>query len=183
MRAAACLVCLAGTMAAATPPLAAYADPAFAIRQAHRRAVRAVVPAPADAADDATFRARLSPQGQRYKLPVVGHFIPSEPDDPPGLLFATRPGAPVIAPMAARVAYAGPFRRYGDVLILDHGHGQTTVLTGLARIDAAQGAALQAGDPLGRASDQVRIQLLDHGRTADLATIAGLVIPQQAPRR
>ena len=100
-------------------------------------ATRPYLEVPPDADDDATVRSRLSANGQRYRFPVVGRLVRSEPDDPPGLLVAPQPGAPVIAPTRARVAYGGPFRRYGDVLILDHGSGWTTVLTGLDRLQPA----------------------------------------------
>jgi septal ring factor EnvC (AmiA/AmiB activator) len=54
------------------------------------------------------------------------------------------------------------------VLILDHGHGWTTVLTGLSAITVEQGANLIGGQAIGRAGERLRIQLLHHGRVADL---------------
>ena len=38
-----------------------------------------------------------------------------------------------------------PFRRYGNVVIIDHGGGWTSVITDLAALEVAQGAAVRRG--------------------------------------
>jgi murein hydrolase activator len=175
------------TSAAAASPLLPLTDAGWPVRDAHRRAIWAALAAPDNDQDSLAVRARLSARGQRYHLPVLGKPLVAGADEPPGLLLATRPGALVIAPRRSRVAYAGPFRRYGDVLILEHGHGWTTVLTGLDRLDVAQGASLQDGERVGRAGAQVRVRLLHHGQVADVARVGGLqpslVISPQAALR
>jgi septal ring factor EnvC (AmiA/AmiB activator) len=65
-----------------------------------------------------------------------------------GLSLATRPGAPVLAPADGWVVYAGPFRSYGEVLILNAGDGYHIVLAGMERIDAALGQFVLAGEPV-----------------------------------
>ena len=64
--------------------------------------------------------------------------------------FATRANARVRAPAAGVVRYAGPFRSFGHVLILDAGDGYQIVLTGLARTDVPAGRSVLAGEPVGR---------------------------------
>ena len=44
--------------------------------------------------------------------------------------------------------YAGPFRSYGQVLILNAGDGYHLVLAGMERIDAALGQFVLAGEPV-----------------------------------
>lgn len=66
-----------------------------------------------------------------------------------GILLAPAPGAQVIAPAAGRVAFAGPFRGFDRIVILEHAGGFTSLVTGLARIDVAVGDDLMAGAPLG----------------------------------
>jgi septal ring factor EnvC (AmiA/AmiB activator) len=66
-----------------------------------------------------------------------------------GLSISTRKGAQVIAPHGGQVAYAGPFRGYGLLLIIEHGEGYHTLLAGMARIDATVGQRLLAGEPVG----------------------------------
>ncbi len=66
-----------------------------------------------------------------------------------GLRLRTAGGATVIAPHEGRVMFAGPFRRYGQVLIIDHGDGYHSLLAGMAAIDATVGQWVLAGEPVG----------------------------------
>jgi septal ring factor EnvC (AmiA/AmiB activator) len=66
-----------------------------------------------------------------------------------GLSFETRPGAQVVAPFGGRVEFAGPFRGYGRILIIEHAGGYHSLLAGLDRIDAEVGQLLVAGEPVG----------------------------------
>jgi len=61
----------------------------------------------------------------------------------------TQSGAIVTAPSDATVLYAGPFRSYGQLLILDAGGGYHIVLAGLGRISVSQGQPILAGEPVG----------------------------------
>jgi septal ring factor EnvC (AmiA/AmiB activator) len=47
------------------------------------------------------------------------------------------------------VAFAGPYRGYGNIVIIEHPDGFTSLVTGLARVDAAVGDEVVAGAPLG----------------------------------
>jgi septal ring factor EnvC (AmiA/AmiB activator) len=69
-----------------------------------------------------------------------------------GLTYETRPDAQIIAPFDGHVAYAGQFRGYGLILIIDHGEGYHTLLAGLGRIDAVAGQWVAAGEPVGAAT-------------------------------
>ncbi|MBY0432228.1 MAG: peptidoglycan DD-metalloendopeptidase family protein [Rhodospirillales bacterium] len=66
-----------------------------------------------------------------------------------GLTIETREGAQVIAPYDGQVVFSGPFRGYGQVLIIEHSEGYHTLLAGMARIDSAVGQRLLAGEPVG----------------------------------
>jgi septal ring factor EnvC (AmiA/AmiB activator) len=66
-----------------------------------------------------------------------------------GLVLETRPGAQVVAPFDGRIAFEGPFRSYGQILIIEHGGGYHTVLAGMDRVDAVVGQWLLAGEPVG----------------------------------
>ncbi len=65
-----------------------------------------------------------------------------------GLTLAARPGAAVLAPADGWVVYAGPFRSYGQVLILNAGDGYHIVLAGMEHIDAALGQFVLGGEPV-----------------------------------
>ena len=94
-----------------------------------------------------------------YVLPVAGQLItgfgalnggqtsvgaPSR-----GLTIAAATGAQVVAPAAGRVAFAGAYRGFGDIVILDHSGGWTSLVTGLGRLDVRVGDVLVGGAPLG----------------------------------
>ena len=65
-----------------------------------------------------------------------------------GLSIETRSQARVISPFDGKVVFAGPFRGYGALLIIDHGEGYHSLLAGLGRIDAAIGQPVLAGEPV-----------------------------------
>ena len=66
-----------------------------------------------------------------------------------GITVQTRPNAPVVAAHDGKVIYAGPFRGYGRIIIIEHGQGFLTLLAGLDRIDVHTGQGLLAGEPVG----------------------------------
>lgn len=66
-----------------------------------------------------------------------------------GDTVATQSASIVTAPVDASVLYAGPFRSYKQLLILDAGDGYLVVLAGMDRITVAQGQAVLAGEPVG----------------------------------
>ncbi len=117
-----------------------------------------------------------------YRLPVVGQIVTGMGEVSAtgvrarGLTIATRPGAQVVAPTSGRVAFAGPFRGYADIVVLDHGLGWTTLITGLAMLDVKTGDDLDRGAPVGRAGvdhPTVTIELRRRGQPVDIAKIAG----------
>lgn len=66
-----------------------------------------------------------------------------------GIEIATRAGAQVVAPYDGQVVYAGPFRGYGRILIIEHGGRYHSLVAGLERIDAVVGQWVLAGEPVG----------------------------------
>ena len=66
-----------------------------------------------------------------------------------GVVWEAPVGTPVQAVAAGRVRYAGRFRGYGNVVILDHGADHFTVSAHLDRIDVRLGDPVAAGAPIG----------------------------------
>ena len=66
-----------------------------------------------------------------------------------GLYIATRRMAQVTAPADGEIEFAGEFRSYGQLLILNVGEGYHVLLAGLGMITAEAGQALRAGEPVG----------------------------------
>lgn len=73
-----------------------------------------------------------------------------------GIEIETRPQAAVTAPFDGRIAFAGPFRRYGQLLILEVGEGYHLLLAGMARIDGIVGQNVLAGEPVGTMGESAR---------------------------
>ncbi|MET0941585.1 MAG: murein hydrolase activator EnvC [Mesorhizobium sp.] len=66
-----------------------------------------------------------------------------------GDMVATQSEAIVTAPADGSVLYAGPFRSYGQLLILNAGDGYHVVLAGMGRISVTTGQSVLAGEPVG----------------------------------
>ncbi|MBO4521011.1 MAG: peptidoglycan DD-metalloendopeptidase family protein [Alphaproteobacteria bacterium] len=66
-----------------------------------------------------------------------------------GITIATRANAQVISPYDGTVLFAGPFRGYGQLVIIEHGDGYHTLLAGIGRLDTSVGQSLLAGEPVG----------------------------------
>lgn len=66
-----------------------------------------------------------------------------------GLELAPVAGAQVVAPARGRVAFAGPYRGFGRIVIIEHEGGWTSLVTGLARVDLAVGETVIGGSPMG----------------------------------
>ena len=65
-----------------------------------------------------------------------------------GISLATRPGAQVTTPCDGWVVYAGPFRSYGQLLILNAGGGYHVLIAGMERISVNIGQFLLTGEPV-----------------------------------
>jgi septal ring factor EnvC (AmiA/AmiB activator) len=65
-----------------------------------------------------------------------------------GMTIATQSGMRVISPADGWVVYSGPFRTYGNILILNAGSGYHIVLAGMERIDVDPGQFVLAGEPV-----------------------------------
>jgi septal ring factor EnvC (AmiA/AmiB activator) len=70
-----------------------------------------------------------------------------------GISVATRPNAVVASPTDGWVAFSGPYRTYGQLLILNAGEGYYIVMAGMARIGIEVGQFVLAGEPVGSMGD------------------------------
>ncbi|WP_422055546.1 murein hydrolase activator EnvC family protein [Sphingomonas sp.] len=116
-----------------------------------------------------------------YRLPVAGTVVTGlgELSDTGvrarGLTLATAPGAEIVAPTGGRVSYAGRFRRYGNIVIVDHGGGWTSLIAGLDTMLVKVGDTLNQGTAIGRApqgeAPRITVELRRQGRPVDLAQL------------
>lgn len=123
------------------------------------------------------------PLAGAYRLPVRGRLVTGFDEISAagvrsrGLTFAVSSGAQVVAPAAGVVRYARPFRGYGTIVIVDHGDGWTSLITGLASAGVVVGQRLPTGAPLGIASrseePRITVELRRRGRPMDIAALLG----------
>ena len=89
-----------------------------------------------------------------------------------GMTLRGRPRAQVVAPSDGTVLFAGPFKNYGQLLILDNGDNYLTLLAGMARIDTNVGQTVLAGEPIGQMKDgnpDLYIEIRKDGQPVDPA--------------
>jgi murein hydrolase activator len=113
-----------------------------------------------------------------YLLPVKGQVVTGlgELSDTGvrarGVTLNCAPATDAIAPATGRVLFAGPFRAYGGVVIIDHGKGWTSSITGLGAIGVRVGDRIAQGARIGRAIDRqgarVTVELRRKGEPMDL---------------
>ncbi|MCZ8368635.1 MAG: peptidoglycan DD-metalloendopeptidase family protein [Porphyrobacter sp.] len=114
----------------------------------------AALPAAPEAASTAPPSA---PPPRDFQLPVQGRTLVgfgAKRDSglaSTGLTLAPAQGAQVVAPARGRVAFAGSYRGFGRIVIIEHAGGWTSLVTGLERVDASVGDNVIGGSPIGRA--------------------------------
>jgi septal ring factor EnvC (AmiA/AmiB activator) len=89
-----------------------------------------------------------------------------------GLTLATPRGAGVAVPAAGIIRFAGPFRDYDGIVIIDHGAGWMSLIVNI-RSPLTPGTKVAAGDRLGRALGALGVELSHNGRHVSPALIAG----------
>ena len=118
----------------------------------------------------------------RYIIPVEGRLVTGmgEISDAGvharGLTFRARRGAPIVAPAAGRVVYAGRFRSYGNIVIIDHGAGWTSAITDIGTLSVRAGDKVRMRTPLGASADRalVTVELRRGGQPIPIAPLLSL---------
>jgi septal ring factor EnvC (AmiA/AmiB activator) len=118
-----------------------------------------------------------------WRLPVTGKLVTGfgEVSDggvtSRGLTFAVAGEADIAAPAAGKVAFAGPFRGYGNVVIIDHGGGWTTLISGLGSLSVKLNQPIGQGALIGAAQAgedrRVTVELRRKGRPVDPVALTG----------
>jgi len=115
------------------------------------------------------------PEGTRFadargglKPPVQGTLKSSYGSGRKGLTVSTRNNAQVTAPFTGRIEFAGAFKNYDNVVILNVGENYFMLLTGLGEIFVDSGEMVGAGEPLGLmpssgANSELYIELRKNG--------------------
>jgi septal ring factor EnvC (AmiA/AmiB activator) len=152
-----------GEVAALRNELAALPGPI--LRPADLSAALPPEPAPAPSA--------AAPPPSDFQLPVQGRTLVgfgakrASGLASTGITLAPAAQAQVVAPARGRVAFAGAYRGFGRIVIIEHAGGWTSLVTGLERVDVAVGDTVIGGSPIGRAAggaSPVTIELRRDGK-------------------
>lgn len=117
--------------------------------------LRPAVPGAATVAANAAPSAAPLARVPGYGLPLAGQVVAGFGTERKGLprsrgiTLLARPAAQVVAPAAGRVVFAGAYRGYGQIVIIEHSGGWTSLVTGLSTLDVEVGDRLVNGSPLG----------------------------------
>ena len=89
-----------------------------------------------------------------------------------GIKIKARAGAQIVSPYDGQIVFAGPFRGYGQLLIISHGNGYHSLLAGLSDLQAVVGQWVLTGEPVGIMSDrddltELYLELRHKGDTLD----------------
>jgi len=132
------------------------------------------------AADDAPITDTAPPSG--FRLPVQGRIVSGFGERQEsglrasGLSLAPVSGAQVVAPAAGRVVFAGPYRGFGRIVIIEHRGQWTSLVTGLARTGVAVGDDIIAGAPIGvagRGRNAISVELRRDGEPVNPLAFIG----------
>ena len=84
--------------------------------------------------------------------------------------------SPIVAPAAGKVTFAGRYRSYGQIVIIEHGNGWNTVITNLDTVQVFKGQPINQGAVLGTSGDdaaEIGVELRKNGRVMDIAALLG----------
>ena len=122
-------------------------------------AARVAPPRAPDSSDEVAVTRSFGKARGTLPYPVAGSLSAkfgeaADPTDTAGLrtkgiTIKAAAGSQVIAPFDGVVAFAGAFRGYGQLLIIEHSEGYHTLLAGIGRIDGEVGQRVLAGEPVG----------------------------------
>ncbi|MDE3016743.1 MAG: peptidoglycan DD-metalloendopeptidase family protein [Pseudomonadota bacterium] len=133
-------------------------------------------------------RGRLRPFADAFghiRPPSAGHVVQlfgserNRNETSRGIVIATRKDAPVTAPYDGEVVFTGPFRGYGQLVILRHSDNFHSLLAGLKTINVNAGQFLLEGEPIGamgdsESSNRLYVELRKNNQPIDPAPWMGI---------
>ncbi|MBA4306209.1 MAG: metalloendopeptidase [Sphingopyxis sp.] len=123
---------------------------------------------------------QVEAQARVYILPAQGklvsgfHELNTTGYRERGVRLSVAPEARIIAPAAGKVTFAGRYRSYGQIVILEHGNGWNSLITHLGTVRVAKGETVRQGSLLGladSATGEIGVELRKNGRVMDIAAL------------
>lgn len=115
-----------------------------------------------------------------YVLPAAGklvigfHELTATGYRARGIRLAVPQAARIVAPAAGTISFAGRYRSYGKIVIIEHGNGWNSLITNLDSVQVTKGQTIDQGALLGRAGrnlPEIGLELRKNGRVMDVAAM------------
>ena len=87
-----------------------------------------------------------------------------------GITITGRPSARVSAPFDGTILFAGPFKNYGELVIIDHGDNYVSLLAGMEQLSTSVGQNVLAGEPIGQVKagkPELYVEIRKDGQVVD----------------
>lgn len=91
-----------------------------------------------------------------------------------GITLSMTDSADIDAPAPGKVAYAGRYRSFGNIVIIEHGGGWSTLITNLGSLSVRKGDTVRQGQLLGSVGSEdteITLELRRKGRVMDIASL------------
>ena len=122
------------------------------------------------------------PRQTAYILPVRGQIVSGFGELNPtgyrerGLRLSVAENAALVAPADGIVTFAGRYRSFGNIIIIEHGGGWSSLITNIERLGVEKGARVRQGSNIGQAGSEepeIMVELRRNGRIVDIAALIG----------
>ena len=123
---------------------------------------------------------RLAATEKVYKLPAQGkivsgfHELNTTGYRERGIRINVSPGTRLTAPASGTVSFAGRYRSYGQIVIIEHGNGWTSLITNMDAVVVSKGSNVAKGAVIGTANQdntEIGVELRRNGRVMDIAAL------------
>lgn len=117
-----------------------------------------------------------------YRLPADGRVVTGFGELSPtgyrerGIRLRVADNAVLAAPADGMVTFAGRYRSYGNIVIIEHGGGWTSLITNVERLGVEKGVRVRQGSEIGAAGSgqpEILVELRRNGRVMDIAALLG----------
>lgn len=91
-----------------------------------------------------------------------------------GMRILVPPSSPIVAPADGQISFSGPYRSYGNIIIIEHGNGWNSLITNLGTVQMTKGQRVTQGSVVGVAGkepSEIGIELRKNGRVMDVAAM------------
>lgn len=91
-----------------------------------------------------------------------------------GMRIFAPPSAPILAPADGTISFAGRYRSYGNIIIIEHGNGWSSLITNISAVQVEVGQPVRQGSMIGlvgKDPTEIGIELRKNGRVMDVAAM------------